>query len=418
MNNALDKKMERAWDFVWDNLYCKDTKLVYDYITEKGNVGHLPTVQEIEACCPNPCGWGTGMEDSVLNGGSFLEAIISRYQVTKEPFLLKQATDIYEGLKTCATVSKQRGFLARSVSPIDGKTHYINSSRDQYTHAIYAFLAYRNSEMSTAVQKEEIKDILVSFAEKAEHDVTKENQYSLLREDGKPALVCAMYDEGNHSVMRHEVHRLPMFYMAAWAVSGDAHWWDKYIEYRDWALDYAETFSENDLKPYHWCYALLQMQYSVKVLYDYETDATYKERYAKLLRKVASFMPKYTQKTQKIAGNIFYRGPVPNWRRVPAQPISSAYSYGKVVYVPMVEASDETQQILRNHTEAMVIYALAPDFEIPKEEIEFFENLIEELVFEKAVIYWPLLCADAWWVLRARQADKVETTFVETDIKT
>ena len=48
MNKMLDEKMERAWAFVWDKLYCKDTKLIYDYITANGNVVDLPTIAEIE----------------------------------------------------------------------------------------------------------------------------------------------------------------------------------------------------------------------------------------------------------------------------------------------------------------------------------------------------------------------------------
>ena len=402
MNKNLDKKIEKAFDFVWNKLYCKDTKLIYDYITAGGNTACLPTIEEIKASCPNPCGWATGMEDSVLNGGSFLEAIISRYKVSKEPELLQQATDIYEGLRTCATISEQRGFLARSVSPIDGKTHYINSSRDQYTHAIYSLFLYYNSEMSTSKQKEEIKDILVSFAEKAERDVTKENDYHLLREDDKPALVCGMYDEDHRGVLWHEVHRLSMFYMAAWAVSDNSHWYDKYVEYRDWALDYAETFNDESIKFFGWCYALLQMQYSVRLLYDCETDKAYKARYAKLLAKIASYMPIYTQKTKEIIDNIQYRDVVADWRKVPAKFFWYVCSHGKSVYIPLVEVSDILQQTVRNHAEAMVIYALVPDFEVPKEEIEFFSSLIEKVEFDKSVTYWPLLCADAWWVLRER----------------
>lgn len=402
MNKQLDVKMQKAWDFVLNKLYCKDTKLVYDYITVAGITGSLPTPEEIEACCPNPCGWGTGMEDSVLNGGSFLEAIISRYSVTKEEQLLAQATDIYEGLRTCATISSQRGFLARSVSPIDGKSHYINSSRDQYTHAIFALYLYWKSDMSTAQQKEEIKDILVSFAEKAEHDVVKENDYCLLREDGKPALVSQMCDEDHRHVLRHEVHRLPMFYMGAFAVSGDMHWWDKYIECRDRALDFAETFDDECIKIYDWCYALLQMQYSVRLLYDCEQEESYKARYGALLRKIASYMHVYTQKTRNIINNIEYRDVVENWRKLPAKFFWNVVSHGKSVYIPLTGVSDILQQTARNHTEAMVIYALAPDFEIPKEEIEFFEEFIQKVDFDKAVTYWPLLCADAWWVLRNR----------------
>ncbi len=402
MDKSLDKKIEQAWDFVWDKLYCKDTKLIYDYLTAGGNTACLPTIEEIEACCPNPCGWATGMEDSVLNGGSFLEAIISRYSVTKEEALLKKATDIYEGLRTCATVSKQRGFLARSVSPIDGKSHYINSSRDQYTHAIYALYLYWKSDMSTAKQKEEIKDILVSFAEKAEHDVVKENDYYLLREDNKPALVCQMRDEDHRHVLRHEVHRLPMFYMGAYAVSGEAHWWDKYVECRDWALDFAETFDDECIKIYDWCYALLQMQYSVRLLYDCEREESYKARYGALLRKIASYMYVYTQKTRKIIDNIQYRDVVENWRKVPAVFMWYVVSHGKTVYFPQTGVSDILQQTARNHTEAMVIYALAPDYEIPQEEMEFFEEFMRKVDFSKAVTYWPLLCVDAWWVLRNR----------------
>ena len=402
MNIELDKKIDQAWAFTWDKLYCKETKLIYDYITEKGAMGCLPTIEEIEACCPNPCGWATGMEDSVLNGGSFLEGIIARYNVTKEPELLEQAADIYEGLKTCATVSNQRGFLARSVSPVDGKTHYINSSRDQYTHAIYTFLLYWKSNMSTAKQKAEIQDILVSFAEKAERDVIKENDYHLLREDNKPALVCGMYDEDHRGVLWHEVHRLPMFYMAAWVVSGNKHWWDKYVAYRDWALDYAETFNDETIKFFNWCYALLQMQYSLRLLYDYEPEQDYKDRYAKLMQKVASYMHVYTKKTSDIIDDIHYRGPVADWRKVHAKFMWHVCSHGKSVYFPITEVSDILQQTVRNHAEAMIIYAHTPNIEVPKEEIEFFEKLIQTLEFDKAVTYWPLLCASAWWVLREK----------------
>ena len=49
MNKSLDKQIDQAWDFVWNKLYCKDTKLVYDYLTEGGATACLPTLEEIEA---------------------------------------------------------------------------------------------------------------------------------------------------------------------------------------------------------------------------------------------------------------------------------------------------------------------------------------------------------------------------------
>ena len=38
MNVVLDKKIEQAWAFTWDKLYYKETKLIYDYITENKTV--------------------------------------------------------------------------------------------------------------------------------------------------------------------------------------------------------------------------------------------------------------------------------------------------------------------------------------------------------------------------------------------
>ena len=69
----------------------------------------------------------------------------------------------------------------------------------------------------------------------------------------------------------------------------------------------------------------------------------------------------------------------------------------------MTESSEILQKTVRNHSEAMVVYALAPDFEIPEAEIAFYERFLEIADFDKAVCYWPLLCAFAWWTLRARE---------------
>ena len=38
MNKCLDAKIDKAFDFVWNNLYYKGTKLIYDYITVEGEI--------------------------------------------------------------------------------------------------------------------------------------------------------------------------------------------------------------------------------------------------------------------------------------------------------------------------------------------------------------------------------------------
>ena len=59
----------------------------------------------------------------------------------------------------------------------------------------------------------------MKLAARGEREVVPENQYSYLTLDGVPDPLLQM-----DQVLPHEILRLPMFYLAAWALSGDAHW--------------------------------------------------------------------------------------------------------------------------------------------------------------------------------------------------
>ena len=121
--------IHKALSFIYNRFYCKDTKLIYDFLIDDGNAfHHLPSPEEINRQYPNPCGWGVGMEDSVLNGGSLIDALVGHYEVTKDEWAKDFARELFEGMRLCATVSNNKGFIARSVSPIDKASYYINSS--------------------------------------------------------------------------------------------------------------------------------------------------------------------------------------------------------------------------------------------------------------------------------------------------
>lgn len=399
----LHKSIAPAWKFS-DTLYHNGTHLYYDYISsreEDGATKYLPTLDEIASQTPNPCGWGTGMEDSVLNGANMLEAVLAMYNRTKDESLKEIADDIFEGLYTCATVSQQNGYLARSVSPIDGKSHYMNSSRDQYTHWVYIGYAFYNHPLCDESQKEKIRKVLVSFAEKAEHDVTGENNYSLLREDGLPADVCCMYGP---AVVMHECMRLPMFYLAAYHVSKDAHWKDMYLKYRDWATEGSEKiFEENAFRIFSYAYALLQMQYSMRLVYEIEEDESYRARFLKIMQRVAEHSSCYTQIAAKRVVEPYDATPRA-WRKVRATYLG--HQYGFAYYCPFV-SSDEIDTpsffgLMRNGAEALIIQALCPEFTFPSDQIETFKFIVEKADFEKAWMYWPILYCDAWALLEEK----------------
>ncbi len=402
-SELLRTRMDTAWDIVMTRFYNPDTKLLYDYVSGKnGSNGfaHLPTIEDIKASKPNVAGWTSGMEDSVLNGGSMLEAIIARYEITGEPEMKDLAADIFDGLYTCATISDQKGYLARSVSPIDKKTHYINSSRDQYTHWLYMGVLFYRSSLSNEEQKQKIREVLVSFAEKAERDVVAENDFSLLREDGKPGIFCEMY---KNTMGRHEVNRYPMFYMAAYMVTGDGHWLEQYKKYRDWALEIAETTTYDTLDRETYCYLFLQMQYSLRLLYDGEEEEAYKLRYYKLMQFIAQIAYKHIRSALNGMDKIIYDMEILDWHTAPEH--SYFRERGEDVYSPKINHANETFRLFRNAAEAILIGCICPDFRFSAEQCADIEALLLNAKYEKAFSYWVIQCCGAYWMYRLTQKD-------------
>ena len=266
--------MNRLWDFVFDKLYCEKTGLIYENITEYsrgGNIRNLPTPEQIRLQVPNPCSWGTGMEDSMINAGIMLDAVLDRYEVTRDPSMKEYADKLLKGIYLCSSVHNRRGFLVRSVSPEDGKSYYINTSRDQYTHVIYSLVRFIHSELCDKAQKEHICSLVTGYADRCRQEATEQNGYQLLRADGKRGLVCRMWN-----VAPHEALRLPMFYLAGYICSGDNEFLELYKKYRDEGI--SKTLEKHTAVDMN---ILLQAQYSARLLYDY--DPEYRERYKEVL---------------------------------------------------------------------------------------------------------------------------------------
>ncbi len=276
------KGINKAYKFIFDRFYCDDTGLIYDFLIDEGNAWHhLPLPEDIKRSCPNPCGWGTGMEDCVLNGGSVIDALVAEYKVSGDPSVKRLADNIFRGLMLCGTVSEDRGFIARGVSPVDKKSYYINSSRDQYTHWVYAAVRFFDSPLCDDAQKEDIKRVLISIAEKCEREVVPENDYNMLRADGKIGMVNKMWGE----IWPHEYLRLPMFYAAAYHVSGDIKWKELADRYKYEALTKTEPFEPHK----HSTYVLLQLQYSLRMMCDLSEEEDFKAGCREIMKKLAQY---------------------------------------------------------------------------------------------------------------------------------
>ena len=162
---AVQAQFESLWQCIWQKLFCSKTNLFYDTLPGNDLIENLPLPEEIALQVPNPCGWGTGMEDSMLNAGNMLLASLNRYDSEADERFAEQARKVFAGMALCASVGKSHGYLARSVSPFDCKSYYINSSRDQYTHFVYSAYIYYNHKLCSGNDRALIKKFLTDFAD-------------------------------------------------------------------------------------------------------------------------------------------------------------------------------------------------------------------------------------------------------------
>lgn len=400
MTNS-EVQIERAWDFVWNGLFCEKTNLIYDgrWTREQdGNICLLPTPEEVRAQIPSPCSWNTGMENSGINGGTMLNVIANRYKATGAANLSSFAQKLIEGFRLLTSVSGVRGFLARSVLPQDGKSYYYESSRDQYTHAVYGFCRYMECGLCMKEQKETLTDMLVAFAEYAKKCVTPEKHYQLLRADGGDTMVCGMLH-----VSPHEWTRLPMFYVAAWRFSGDEQWFDEYKKIRDVCIEKSYGIQK---KYWEKPFCLAQMQDSLRILYDYEPDEKYRAKYQDLMNLVASYADcsaKTIAEEAKKTGRKF-NSALPNWRDMPMQYLyfwgapKSGYGY----YMPQrPKKYEQDLWDLHNAGTNVILQARCPNRTVDWNIIDALHSIIELVDFEDHRTESPIFLLEAYWEWKA-----------------
>jgi len=292
--DTLQTCMAQAWDVSWNRFYSSKTHLFYDYISSYENgqgLAHLPTADEVSRQYPNPCGYGTGMEDCMILGGTMLSTMVDRYDATKDKNLKEDASKILDGIKSCAKIPGVPGFVARGICVEDGKSFYINSSRDQYTHCVYGLWKYYRSPLCDVAGKKIIRGILTDIAERMSRNVISENHYDFLRADNKecPLGICRMWN-----VQAHEAARLPMLYAAAWDVTKNKNYYNLYRHYIYDAIAQSEKIGSN-----YSGYVYLQMQYSFDLLYQLERDNVLKDKLKNLMSRVEQMSLKHAVSCEK-----------------------------------------------------------------------------------------------------------------------
>jgi len=287
-------KVAEANAAMWDDFIdtTSGTYQIYTYLN--GNrEPDLPSVALVQATNVGgninaTGGWGTGIEDSTLQGGIYLGAMLDRYSVTGKPEHAEEARNIYQGLRIPGTVSDniRSGFIPRGVLP-DGTTRYIQSSVDQYSAFAYGMWRYYRSPVATASEKVEIQSIFSNMLTRLEAD-----QYAVLQENGDPLLFGDL-----DKLERGRAERLLAIVLAGADITGDSYWQDVYDQLLPTRIPFLH--GNHASGPQYEPWVLQQNQMAFYILRNLEQDPTtlalYEHASLEITQDSLSFLTNYDE---------------------------------------------------------------------------------------------------------------------------
>ena len=394
----MEKCLQNVWNYIWNHLYDERTGMFYNHLAGDAVKAseYLPEPEMINLLIPNPAGYGTGMEDCMLNAGLMMDAVVARYEVTGDESMREYAAKICKGLILDASVSHQKGFLPRGVSPIDCQSHYIDTSRDQYTDWFYAAYRLYFSPLADDTQKENIRWCLTTIAEKFEAEVIPENNWNFLREDGRIGVAGKMCGD----IHPHEALRLPMLYLLTWKTTGESHWREMYLQYRDEAVQKSMEYIPLSGPTY----AALQMQYSMRMVHDLEEDTTVRNTLLHMMEKLAE--PYEALAVQKAAelmtpeGKAWLEIPYTVWRESKFRYAGVWGDIGYFVPEPSDFREHQSYYPLRTVGEGITIATTCPGWKISNASLEQLCRMADFVDYEKHRTCAPIALLEAYWLTR------------------
>jgi len=382
-DEELYTKVEEAWHESWNRFYDERTHLFYDRVCsydDAKRLEDLPSPQEIARAYPNRNGWGTGMEDCAISGGVMLSMICDRFAVTEDGNLRAAARKVFAGMVLLGTLSPSEGFVIRGVCPADGRSYYLESSRDQYTWYAYGLWRYYHSRLSTDAEKAKMREIIGSICARLERNVVAENDYHIGGADSTfTGLVDKMWNNA-----AHEVARLPMIYAIGADLTGERQWRDLADEFSPEAARQSADESTDVL------YALLQQQVSLEALYELEKSAPLKARWLECMRLVARraepglhYGVDY-EKQDLTMVNM-------DWRAWPME------SYGGYRVPIMPDACRREMRTIRQPAEAALVQFLLPRPSLTPKQLAAVKSVIAQVDYSKTMTYGLYYTQAAYW---------------------
>ncbi|HRJ11480.1 MAG TPA: hypothetical protein PK490_08450 [Prosthecobacter sp.] len=157
--------VQNAHDEIWRRFMDKH-HVMLDFCTPDGSVS-LPTPEECRLGKPNALGWWAPIENGAMFNGMYMDALVTRWRVTRDPAAAGKARRLMQGLLFLNSISDVPGFVGRGVST-DGRSHYPMGSNDQTFPWFHGLWLYWRSGIATEDEKSTILRHLVTTAEAIE----------------------------------------------------------------------------------------------------------------------------------------------------------------------------------------------------------------------------------------------------------
>ncbi len=387
--------IKAAFDYVESRLFIPATGMLCDFAghfpahfsEDSPSYAALPTAEECKKAFPNPAGYATGIEDGTLSGGTMLDAAVTLYEKTGNTRAAAFARKLTHGLLSCAEAAQHPGFIPRGLCPEDGKSHYIDTSRDQYTLFAFGLHRFLGTDLPSADDRRRIARAAEATARRAERNMTAENGYDMLNEVGGKTLVTTLWGD---TLGNHEAVRLPALYLFAYEATGDAHWLSRYRTLREEGLSHCLPMTD------YWAlYTLHQMQASLRLCFDVDPDTDFRARILSVMETVAHYTEGLVpQLCAKLKAPDAYNRPQQGFRSYELQSLPAYAAIG--IHAVKPHRPDEADYfVFQSMADLLLVPSLIPSYGASPQTVQAFEHAFRMIDFEKHERNLPVyyLCA-------------------------
>ena len=303
----MNDKIEALHSMIWSRFFEPEQAMLYTFINPRTRRPVLPTVDEVLRCIPNTAGWQTPIEDCCLCAGTYLESMLLRYAADTTPANKRCVREIFRGLRNLATCGRRRGFIARGLLS-DGKTHYPDTSVDQYTMFLFGLWRYFRSPLATEAERAFIRKTVSDICLQLEED-----EFVIQTEAGS---VATFSDVNGMTYGR--VERVLQPFAIGWKITGDRRFAKVYDKLKAEQNGRRLKILRDGIPPGRgkMClYALLQTQVALRCLYEIEPDRRDRAIYDKAMTRIARTTTAWVEQYREFDAVTLHDAWEQDWRK-------------------------------------------------------------------------------------------------------